>query len=170
MNGKRMRRWNEPRSGLRGRHGLAAFLPCPGPKRPHQPGVVHRGPRVLTLARAATIVLSILAVIGFRSSLSARAEDFDAGKSAQQLFASNCSSCHHTAHGLARRMSSWSLNAFLREHYTATRASADTLSTYLLAEGGGIHVRAATRSEVVAPAISRRKRSMPRPPADIPNH
>ena len=122
------------------------------------------------LARAATIVPIIAAVIAFRSPLSARAEDFDAGKSAQQLFASNCSSCHHTAHGLARRMNSWSLSAFLREHYTATRASAETLSTYLLAEGGGIHASRAPRSEVVPPAISRRKRSMLRPPADIPNH
>lgn len=125
---------------------------------------------MLTLVRAGTSVLIIVAVIGFRSPLSARAEDFDAGKSAQQLFASNCSSCHHTAHGLARRMNSWSLNAFLREHYTATRASADTLSTYLLGERGAIHASRAARSEVVAPAISHRKRSAPRPPADIPNH
>jgi len=115
-------------------------------------------------------VLGIVAVIGFGCALSAHAEDFDAGKSGPQLFASNCSTCHHSPQGLTKRMNSWSLNGFLREHYTASRASADTLSAYLMAQGGGGGGSRSKRSELVSPAANHRKRSTLLPPADIPNH
>jgi mono/diheme cytochrome c family protein len=125
---------------------------------------------VLASGRAAKVVLSIVAAIGFRCALSAHAEDFDAGKSGPQLFASNCSTCHRSPRGLAKRMNSWSLNGFLREHYTASRASADTLSAYLMAQGGGVGGSRSKRSELVSPAANHRKRSTLLPPADIPNH
>lgn len=125
---------------------------------------------VLAFGRAAKIALGIVAVIGLRNSLSAHAEDFDAGKSAPQLFASNCSTCHHTPRGLAKRMNSWSLDSFLREHYTVSRASADTLSAYLMAQGAGASSSRVKRSELVSPATNHRKRSTLLPPADIPTH
>jgi mono/diheme cytochrome c family protein len=126
---------------------------------------------VLAFGRAAKVVLGIMAVIGFRCSLSAHAEDFDAGKSGPQLFASNCSTCHHTPRGLAKHMNSWSLDGFLREHYTATRASADALSAYLVAQGGGVSGSRSKRSELVSPAANHKKRSTTLlPPADVPNH
>jgi len=125
---------------------------------------------VLAFGRAARVMLGIAAAIGLRYSLSAHAEDFDAGKSAPQLFASNCSTCHSTPRGLAKRMNSRSLNSFLREHYTASRASADTLCAYLVAQGGGAGGSRAKRSELVSPVASHRKRSTLLPPADIPNH
>jgi len=65
-----------------------------------------------------------------------RAQDLDAGKSGQRLFASNCSSCHRTPRGLARRTNRISLFYFLREHYTASQASANELTAYLMAIGG----------------------------------
>jgi len=125
---------------------------------------------VSAFGRAATVVLGIAAAIGLRYSLCAHAEDFDAGKSAPQLFASNCSTCHSTAHGLAKRLNSWSLNSFLREHYTVSRASADALSAYLMAQGGGAGRSRAKRSDSVSPVSSHRKRSTLLPPADVPNH
>ena len=125
---------------------------------------------VLAFGRAVKVVLGIVVVIGLQNSLSAHAEDFDAGKSAPQLFASNCSTCHHTPRGLAKRMNSWALDSFLREHYTASRASADTLSAYLVAQGGGAGSSRGKRSELVSPATNHRKRSTLLPPADIPNH
>ena len=120
--------------------------------------------------RAVKVVLGIVVVIGLQNSLSGHAEDFDAGKSAPQLFASNCSTCHQTPHGLAKRMNSGSLDRFLREHYTASRASADTLSAYLMAQGGGGGSSHRKRSALVSPAPNHRKRSTLLPPADIPNH
>jgi hypothetical protein len=64
-------------------------------------------------------LLGIAAAFGVRS-MPANAEDLDAGKSAAQLFASDCSSCHRTPYGLAKRMNNSSLDRFLREHYTAS--------------------------------------------------
>jgi mono/diheme cytochrome c family protein len=124
---------------------------------------------VLAFGRAAKVVLGFMAVIGFRGLLSAQAEDFEAGKSAPQLFASDCSSCHRAPRGLAKHMNSWSLNNFLREHYTASRASADTLSAYLLSQAAGIGGGSSKRSVSVAPGNGHRKRSTPVPPADIPS-
>jgi mono/diheme cytochrome c family protein len=124
---------------------------------------------VLAFGRVAKVALGIVAAIGFRCSLPAHAEDFDAGKSGPQLFASNCSTCHHTPRGLAKRMNSWSLNGFLQEHYTASRASADTLTAYLLAQGGGVGGSRSKRSELVSPSANHKKRSIPLPPADVPN-
>ena len=97
------------------------------------------------------------------------AEDFDAGKSAPELFASNCSSCHHTPHGLAKRMNGWSLDSFLQEHYTASRASADTLSAYLFGVGGTAHHSRHKRAKSVATTTSHATESISRPPADISN-
>ena len=155
--------------GLRQPRRGAVFSPRPGPKRPNQWFIKGDQP-VLAFGRAARVMLGIAAAIGLRYSLSAHAEDFDAGKSAPQLFASNCSTCHSTPRGLAKRMNSRSLNSFLREHYTASRASADTLSAYLVAQGGRVGSSRAKRSELVSPVASHRKRSTLLPPADIPNH
>jgi mono/diheme cytochrome c family protein len=125
---------------------------------------------VLAFGPAVKVVLGIVVVIGLQNSLSAHAEDFDAGKSAPQLFEANCSTCHHTPHGLAKRMNSWSLDSFLREHYTASRASADTLSAYLLAQSGGAASSRGKRSASVSSTTNHRKRPTLLPPADIPNH
>ena len=75
-----------------------------------------------------------------------------------------------TVRGLAKRMNSWSLDSFLREHYTASRASADTLSAYLMTQDGGASSSRGKRSELVSPATNHRKRSTLLPPADIPTH
>src|SRR5438034_11753921 len=65
----------------------------------------------------------------------ARAENLEAGKSAQKLFASNCSTCHSDPRTLSRRMNNWALTGFLQEHYTASRTAAYELATYLTAIG-----------------------------------
>src|SRR5215471_16828256 len=110
------------------------------------------------------IVLATVAVIGVRP-MPADAEDFDSGKSAPQLFASDCSSCHRTPHGLAKRMNSWSLDSFLREHYTASRASADTLSAYLVGLDGSTRDNRYKQSEL-APTNNQRNPSRSTPPSD----
>jgi hypothetical protein len=111
-------------------------------------------------------LLGIVAVIRVWCSVSADAEDFDAGKSASQLFASNCSSCHRTPYGLAKRLNSWSLDSFLREHYTASRASADTLSAYLIGVGANASDGQHKQSTLIAPTTNQRNGSTPRPAAD----
>jgi len=64
-----------------------------------------------------------------------RAQDLDAGKSGQRLFAANCASCHRTPRGLAKGRNRFSLFYFMRQHYTASQTSAADLTAYILAAG-----------------------------------
>ena len=65
------------------------------------------------------------------------AQDFSAGKTAAQLFASDCSACHKSPAGLAKGQSTNSLVSFLREHYTTKPASAAALAAYVAGAGPG---------------------------------
>lgn len=112
------------------------------------------------------ILLGSVAVIRMCGPVPATAEDLDAGKSAPQLFASNCSSCHRTPYGLAKRMNRWSLDSFLQEHYTASRASAGTLSAYLIDVGANARDSQHKQSELTAPTTNQKNRSTLRPAPD----
>lgn len=58
-------------------------------------------------------------------------ENLDAGKSAAQLFNSDCAICHKSPQGLAKSGGLFGLSGFLREHYTASRETAAILAAYL---------------------------------------
>jgi hypothetical protein len=68
--------------------------------------------------------------------------DYSAGKSAPQLFGSNCSACHRSPQGLANGRDARTLTGFLREHYTTKVESASLLATYLVGIGGRSPARA----------------------------
>ncbi|HWK97353.1 MAG TPA: hypothetical protein VNR39_18195 [Pseudolabrys sp.] len=59
----------------------------------------------------------------------------DRGKTAQQIFASDCALCHKSPQGLAKAGGLFGLDSFLREHYTASRETAALLARYLEAAG-----------------------------------
>jgi hypothetical protein len=59
-------------------------------------------------------------------------ENLDQGKTAAQLYASDCAICHKSPNGLAKRLTPYVLDNFLRQHYTASRESAAVISAYLL--------------------------------------
>ena len=61
-------------------------------------------------------------------------ENLDQGKSGAQLFASDCAICHKTTAGLSRGRV-LGLDSFLREHYTASRESANIIATYVQSFG-----------------------------------
>ena len=67
----------------------------------------------------------------------AGAQDFSAGKTAAQLFSSDCSACHTSPRGLAKGRDARSLATFLQEHYTTKQESAATLAAFLTAAGPG---------------------------------
>jgi len=82
----------------------------------------------------------VVGVVGALAALAggpAAAQDFSAGKTPAQLFQSDCSACHKSPAGLAKRMDARSLATFLREHYTTKEESAVTLAAYLASVGGG---------------------------------
>ena len=64
-------------------------------------------------------------------------ESLDTGKTAAQLFASDCVICHKSPQGLAKSGGVLGLSNFLREHYTASRESAAAIAAYLQSVGGG---------------------------------
>lgn len=108
----------------------------------------------------------LFAIITILQVEPAAAEDLGAGKSAPQLFASNCSMCHATPRNLPRRTENSSLADFLQEHYTTNWTSAQQLASYLLVvnsnnrRGRQQPVASASR-QITAPAPLR-------PPEGIP--
>lgn len=78
-----------------------------------------------------------LAIAAGLCAATATAQDFSAGKTAAQLFASDCTACHKSAGGLAKGQSVSSLTSFLREHYTTKTESASALAAYLAGAGRG---------------------------------
>jgi hypothetical protein len=66
-------------------------------------------------------IVTLCAVGGARAQ-----ESLDRGKSATQLFASDCSACHKSPQALAKAGGLFGLDSFLRTHYTASRESATT--------------------------------------------
>ena len=75
--------------------------------------------------------LPSLIIIGALTVGSARAQDLDQDKSGAKLFATTCTDCHRSPRGLAKDRFSWTLSYFLRQHYTASPASAHALTAYL---------------------------------------
>ena len=80
--------------------------------------------------RGAAGVLALLFVLP-----AAAQENLDQGKTAAQLFASDCAICHKTPQGLAKNAGLFGVESFLREHYTASRESAAAIAKYLAAQG-----------------------------------
>jgi hypothetical protein len=62
----------------------------------------------------------------------ALAQDFAAGKTPAQLFASDCSACHRSPQGLGKKYNTSSLTGFLRTHYTTTQDTAGSLAKYVV--------------------------------------
>ncbi len=58
-------------------------------------------------------------------------ENLDRNLTGPKLFASSCATCHKSARGLAKGRLSFMLSLYLRQHYTSSAASAQTLTAYL---------------------------------------
>jgi cytochrome c553 len=115
-------------------------------------------------ARRSLLFFAIITILEIEP---AGAEDLAAGKSAPQLFATNCSMCHSTPRNLPRRTDNSSLAEFLQEHYTTSQTSAYKLAGYLSVVGGSARRGkqqsvTSVSSQVTAPAPLR-------PPANVPS-
>jgi mono/diheme cytochrome c family protein len=90
----------------------------------------------------------------------ASAQNLDAGKSAEKLFADGCTACHRSPQGLAKGRYSLTLSWFLQDHYSASSDSAKALAAYLVS---------VDTPPPAAPAKSGAKsaRSKPRPPKPV---
>jgi len=87
---------------------------------------VFRGPKI-------GLIAGVVAILPF----AARAQvNIDAGKTAAEIYASDCATCHKSPRGLAAGKNSLMLSSFLREHYTASGDQAKALAAYVLGAGG----------------------------------
>jgi hypothetical protein len=121
---------------------------------------------------AAVLVTGL--VTGLVTPLAAQ-ENLDQGKSAAQLFASDCAICHKSARGLASKLGR-GLQPFLRQHYTASRQTAAAVAGYLQSVDAKAAPRSTRRSSKPAgdgkPKLPEPKLPEPKPagakPADKP--
>jgi hypothetical protein len=112
-------------------------------------------------------------------------EDLNRGKSAAQLFASDCADCHRNPRAVGNRDNANVLADFLRVHYTASRESAAAIAAYLVALGpdsrtGSARPAAPARSRPAAaqeqgkaspesqPAAKPAEPTPPTPPEPVP--
>lgn len=103
----------------------------------------------------------------------AQAQDYSAGKTPAQLFASDCSGCHKSPQGLAKTYDASSLAGFLREHYTSKKETAGALAAYIAGAGGAPPqgAKPGGRSRTAAPATEPKpaeETGKPSPSAGIP--
>jgi hypothetical protein len=110
--------------------------------------------------------VGFLAIVAGFCAAPASSQDFSAGKTAAQLFASDCAACHKSPAGLAKGQSAGSLTSFLREHYTTKPESAAALAAYLLGAGPG-NARVSPQAPVTGPkarnAEGNEEKPAPRP-------
>jgi mono/diheme cytochrome c family protein len=102
--------------------------------------------------------------------------DLDQGKTAAQLYASDCANCHKSPQSVSSTRWFFGLESFLTQHYTSSRQSAAILAAYLKTQNrqsaGAQRARTAGRVSQ-ARAVEQPSRNtgedIPRPPADIPD-
>lgn len=105
-----------------------------------------------TIAAAAIVLTAPLA----------SAQNLDAGKSPDKLFADGCTTCHRSPRGLAKGRYSLTLSWFLQDHYAAGSDTAKALAAYLVSVDTpppGAPVKSGAKSP----------RSKPRPPKPVQN-
>ena len=103
------------------------------------------------------IALPITLVAAALAATVASAQNLDAGKSPEKLFANGCATCHRSARGLAKGRYSLTLSWFLKDHYSTSSDSAKVLADYL--------VSADTPPPAAAGKPAKKsQRSRPRPP------
>ena len=84
---------------------------------------IHRASGEFGTMAAAVIVLT---------ATLASAQNLDAGKSPEKLFADGCTACHRSPRGLAKGRYTLTLSWFLQDHYSAGPDTAKALAAYLV--------------------------------------
>jgi hypothetical protein len=89
------------------------------------------GTKKITMPTFACRLFWIFGLLGALGLAPAVGQDLDAGKTGAQLFAQDCTGCHKSPQGLIKTAHAFSLNSFLRQHYTTSSRSAAELAAYL---------------------------------------
>jgi hypothetical protein len=114
--------------------------------------------------RCWTLFVGFFAVTAGLWAGAAAAQDYSAGKTAAQLFQSDCTACHKSPAGLAKGRDVRSLASFLKEHYTTKEESAVALAAYLTGAGPG-NARLNPQAPITEPKAEPKSGPKPRPSA-----
>jgi mono/diheme cytochrome c family protein len=76
--------------------------------------------------------LMILVAAAALTATVASAQNLDAGKPVEKLFADGCATCHRSPRGLAKGRYTLTLSWFLQDHYSAGSDTAKALAAYLV--------------------------------------
>lgn len=121
------------------------------------------GGYVMPASSLPSLIMIVVIIVAALISASAQTQDLDRGKSGAKLFAATCAQCHRSARGLAKGRFSFTLSYYLRQHYTSSPASAETLTAYLQSVD-----TPRTKSVIRKSRPSAKNASAPRPPASVP--
>ena len=89
-------------------------------------GAVPAEGEEVVVSRIQRLAPWLIGLCGALIAVAADAQNIDAGKSAAQIFADTCSSCHRNARELRRTSA-----GFLRSHYTTGQEEAAAMASYL---------------------------------------
>ncbi|QAU50246.1 hypothetical protein [Bradyrhizobium guangzhouense] len=78
------------------------------------------------------IVGTLVAAAAVLTTPFVSAQNLDAGKSPEKLFADGCATCHRSPRGLAKGRYTLTLSWFLQDHYSAGPDTAKVLAAYLV--------------------------------------
>jgi hypothetical protein len=105
-------------------------------------------------------------------------ENLDRDKSGAKLFAASCVECHKSPRGLAKGRLSFTLSYYLRQHYTSSAASAQTLTAYLQsldtppakakAKAKASTAQSQPKDKTTTGTVKSMNDGAPRPPASVP--
>ncbi len=126
------------------------------------------------LGRGVWLVISSLALC-VASSATAQI-NLDQGKTAAQLYAADCASCHKSPQSVSNTKWFFGLESFLSQHYTSSRQSAAILAAYLKAQEKpradsqrGRVAKRMSQARLAKPTPTESEDDIPRPPAEIPD-
>ena len=108
------------------------------------------GRELIALLMTLSAAVALTATVAF-------AQNLDAGKSPEKLFADGCATCHRSPRGLAKGRFSLTLSWFLKDHYATSSDSAKSLAAYLVSVD-------APPPRAAAKPGAKLSRSAPRPP------
>ncbi|MBW7968376.1 hypothetical protein [Bradyrhizobium sp. BR 10289] len=91
---------------------------------------------LMRLGRDVIAPLLALATVAALTATMASAQNLDAGKPPEKLFADGCTACHKSPRGLAKGRMSLMLSWYLTDHYATSSDTAKALAAYLQSVDG----------------------------------